>query len=389
MANDLGFTQASAILNGLMEQATGVKTIMPMNTYEFVTVGQLALKMGYDPILNAISQVQTRTIFSVRPYMAKFRSLEVSRQKFGAITRKLQIMDSDWENDQRQELIEDESVDMYKVRKPKILQTNFYGQNVFQRHYTIFKDQLDTAFTGPQQLSEFWTMVTQNIYDIIEQSREVMRRATLGNFIAGKYIGDTRNVYHLVTEYNGVTGQALTPMEVLQPKYFKPFMQWAFARIEQISSMMTERSVLFHVNIVGKNKMMRHTPKNRQKVFLYNPFKSMVESMVLADTYHDNFLKFADNEAINFWQNIETPTKMSIAPVYLGTDGKLLQGTATEIDNIFGVIADEEAMGITTVNEWSAPTPFNAAGGYSNIYFHYTMRYWNDFLENGAVLMLD
>lgn len=196
MANDLGFTQASTILNGIMEQATGVKSIMPMNTYEFVTVGKLALKMGYDPLLNAISQVQTRTIFSVRPYMAKFRSLEVSHQKFGAITRKLQIMDSEWEDDQRQELIDNASVDMYKVRKPKILQTNFYGQNVFQRHYTIFKDQLDTAFTGPQQLSEFWTMVTQNIYDIIEQSREVMRRATLGNFIAGKYIGDTRNVYH-------------------------------------------------------------------------------------------------------------------------------------------------------------------------------------------------
>lgn len=389
MANDLNYTQISAILNGIMEQATGVKTIAPVNTNEFVTVGQLALKMGYDPLLNAISQVLTRTIFSIRPYTAKFRGVEVSKQRFGAMTRKLQMLDSEFETDERFELVEGESVDMYKVRKPKVLQTNFYGQNVYQKHYTIFKDQLDLAFTGPAQLAEFWSMVTQNIYDIIEQSKETMRRMTLANFVAGKYIGDSTNVIHLVSEYNTAAGTAFTPQEILQPSNFKAFIQWTFARIEQISAMMTERTNLFHVNLVGKEKLMRHTPVRKQKVFLYNPLKSMVESMVLADTYHDTFLKFADNESVNYWQSVSTPDELNIAPVYLGTNGQLIEGGATQINGIFGVIFDEEALGTTVVNEWSAPTPLNAAGGYSNIYFHWTMRYWNDFLENGVLLMLD
>lgn len=389
MANDLTYTQISAILNGIQEQATGVKSIAPVNTSEFVSVANTLLKIGYDPLMNAISQVLTRTIFSIRPYSAKFGGLDVSKQKFGAITRKLQIMDSDWEDDQRYDLEEGKSVDMFKVRKPKVLQTNFYGQNVFQRHYTVFKDQLDLAFTGPQQLAEFWTMVVQNVMDIIEQSRENVRRATLGNFIAGKYLGDTVSVVHLVSEYNAAAGTAFTPQEILQPENFKPFILWTFARIKQISNMMTERSVLFHTNIVGKEKMMRHTPKSRQKAFIYNPFMTMIESMVLSDTYHDTFLNMQYNETVNYWQSITTPDQLQISPVYLGTDGNLVEAAATTINGIFGVIFDDEALGTVTVNEWSAPTPFNAAGGYTNIYFHYTQRYWNDFLENGVVLMLD
>lgn len=389
MANDLTYTQISAILNGIQEQATGVKSIAPVNTSEFVSVANTLLKIGYDPLMNAISQVLTRTIFSIRPYSAKFGGLDVSKQKFGAITRKLQIMDSDWEDDQRYDLEEGKSVDMFKVRKPKVLQTNFYGQNVFQRHYTVFKDQLDLAFTGPQQLAEFWTMVVQNVMDIIEQSRENVRRATLGNFIAGKYLGDTVNVFHLVSEYNAAAGTAFTPQEILQPENFKPFILWTFARIKQISNMMTERSVLFHTNIAGKEKMMRHTPKSRQKAFIYNPFMTMIESMVLSDTYHDTFLNMQYNETVNYWQSITTPDQLQISPVYLGTDGNLIEAAATTINGIFGVIFDDEALGTVTVNEWSAPTPFNAAGGYTNIYFHYTQRYWNDFLENGVVLMLD
>ena len=66
---------------------------------------------------------------------------------------------------------------------------------------------------------------------------------------------------------------------------------------------------------------------------------------------------------------------------------------ALEQDDIFG----EEALGYTVMNQWSATTPFNAKGGYSNVFFHFTDRFWNDFTdrfwndftENGLALLLD
>lgn len=387
-ANELSFEQLSTVLNAITAQATGAQSMAVTDTASFVTVAQTALKAGYDPLLNAISQVVSKTIFSTRPYSRKFGGIQVSNQRFGNITRKLNISDKDWENDARFELEDGKSVDMYKVNKPNILQTNFYGANVFERSITLFKDQLDSAFNSPDDFGQFITMVTTNSSDIIEQSHENLARATIANFIGGKYLGDTESCIHLLTEYNDVTGMNLTASTVYQPANFRPFIQWVYSRIASACSLMSERTQKYHINVTGK-PINRHTPLNKQKVYLYAPAQFQTETMVMANTYHNNFLKLADNETVNFWQSVDEPNSINVEPIYLKADGTLQKGQATEINNIFGVIFDEEALGYTSVNQWSAPTPFNAKGGYSNIFYHFTDRYWNDFTENGILLLLD
>lgn len=389
--NDLTFNQLSMVLNSIVQQATGQQAHQVTNTAEFVSVAQTALKTGYDPVLQAISQVLSRTIFSIRPYTRKFGGLMVSNQQFGNIVRKLNIADKDWEEDSRFELTDQNSVDMYKVNKPSILQTNFYGANVFEKSLTIFKDQLDCAFSSPEEFGRFLSMTMTNASDMIEQAHENLARATLANFIGGKISGDTASVIHLLTEYNTITGltSPLTTETVYQPANFKPFMQWVYSRVASLSSLMTERTQKFHINVTGK-EISRHTPVNKQKVYLYAPARYQTETMVLADVYHDNFLRMADNETVNFWQSIDKPDEINVQPVYLQADGTLKSDDSpVNQKGIFGVMFDEEAAGYTVVNQWSAPTPFNSKGGYSNIFWHFTDRYWNDFTENGIVLLLD
>ena len=388
--NDLTFNQLSTVLNSIVQQATGKLAQQETNTAEFVSVAQTALKTGYDPVLQAISQVLSRTIFSIRPYTRKFGGLMVSNQQFGNIVRKLNIADKDWENDSRFELTDGSSVDMYKVNKPAILQTNFYGANVFEKSLTIFKDQLDCAFSSPDEFGRFISMTMTNASDMIEQAHENLARATIANFIGGKISGDAASVIHLLAEYNTITGleTPLTAETVYQPANFKPFMQWVYSRVASLSSLMTERTQKFHINVTGK-EISRHTPVNKQKVYLYAPARYQTETMVLADVYHDNFLRMADNETVNFWQSIDKPDEINVQPVYLHANGTLKTGDPLNKANIFGVMFDEEAAGYTVVDQWSAPTPFNVKGGYSNIFWHFTDRYWNDFTENGIVLLLD
>ena len=388
-ANDLSFNQLSTVLNSIVAQATGKNPLAITNTSEFISVAQTALKTGYDPLLQSISQVLSRTIFSTRPYYRKFGGIQVDNQKWGNITRKLNISDKDWENDVRFELVDGESVDMYKVNKPNILQTNFYGANVYERNYTIFKDQLDCAFSGPDEFARFLSMVTGNCTDMIEQAHENLARATVANYIGGKVKGDAGSCIHLLTEYNALTGLALTKENVYQPANYKPFIDWVYSRIATLTELMTERSQLFHTNITGK-AINRHTPLQRQRVYLYAPARFNIESMSLANTYNYNFLKMAYNETVNYWQSIKSPSKIKVKPSYLKTDGTITTPEAAlEQDDIFGVIFDEEALGYTVMNQWSAATPFNAKGGYSNVFFHFTDRFWNDFTENGLVLLLD
>lgn len=388
-ANDLSFNQLSTVLNSIVAQATGKKPLAITNTSEFISVAQTALKTGYDPLLQSISQVLSRTIFSTRPYYRKFGGIQVDNQKWGNITRKLNISDKDWENDVRFELVDGESVDMYMVNKPNILQTNFYGANVYERSYTIFKDQLDCAFSGPDEFARFLSMVTGNCTDMIEQAHENLARATVANYIGGKVKGDADSCIHLLTEYNALTGLALTKENVYQPANYKPFIDWVYSRIASLTELMTERSQLFHTNITGKT-INRHTPLQRQRVYLYAPARFNIESMSLANTYNYNFLKMAYNETVNYWQSIQSPSKINVKPSYLQADGTITTPEdALEQDDIFGVIFDEEALGYTVMNQWSATTPFNAKGGYSNVFFHFTDRFWNDFTENGLVLLLD
>lgn len=390
--NDLTITQISTVLNSIVSQATGKKVLTALDGSQFATVAQTALKTGYDPLINAISQVLSQTIFSIRPYSAKFKGLEVSNQRFGNITRKLQVADSDWENDSRQALVDDSSVDMYTVKKPSVLQTNFYGQNVYQRQYTVFRDQLDVAFSSPGELAQFWQMITTNVSDQIEQAHESLSRALVANLIGAlaSNAGGSMSVVHCLTEYNAKTGQELTAESVYLPQNYIPFIQWLNSRIMAIRSMMTERLVDgFHMNVTGK-EVARHTPYTRQRMYLYAPTQFEIQSSALTELFNDRYISLGYNELVNFWQASKTPDAVNIKPVYMDKTGTVKQPTAAvSKSKVLGVIYDEEALGYTIVNRWSAPTPFNAKGGYYNIFFHFTDRYWMDNTENAVLLLLD
>lgn len=403
MANDLSFNQASAILNDVVAQATGVKNLTATDTSSFVTIAQTALKVGYDPLMTAISQVLSRTIFSVRPYTAKFKGLLADSIRYGNHVRKINYIDKDDVNAAPFTLTDGQSVDQYTVRKPEVVQTNFYGANTWQDYITRYREQLDNAFTGPEQFMQFISGLMLELTNKHEQETESMARMALVNFIAG-IIANTDNVngrvVHLLTEYNTLTGLQLTDTTVYQPENYAPFMKWVYSRVAGLASMLTERSIKYHTNLeisgAAKN-FKRHTPYDRQKVYMSASSRFQIEARVLADAFHDNYLKYADVDTVNFWQNIDKPTSINATPSYLKKDGTIFMPTLsgnsptapTTSDAIFGVIFDEEAVGVTMINNSLDSTPFNARGHYTNLWWTSTYRWWNDFTENGIVLLLD
>lgn len=379
---------SATVLNEIVAQATGKSPSAAIETASFVSVANTANGIATDALLGAITQVLSRTIFSIRPYSRKFKGLYMDSQRFGNHTRKLNIADSDWNKDLRYDLTDGQAVDDQIVRKPNVLQTNFYGQNIFERQVTIFKDQLNIALSSEEEFQRFITMVMTNASDQIEQAHESTARMTLANFIGGKVKGDTANVYKLVTIYNDVAGTALDTATVRKPENFVPFMKWAVGFIKTISDRMTERSQKFHINVTGKG-ISRHTPYSKQKLYLYSELLNDIDASVMTSIFNDEYLKFADHERVSYWQSIDSPDGINVKPAYLQPSGTVKVETEELAQaDIFGALFDEEAVGITTFGEWSAPSPFNARGGYSNIFWHFNDRYFNDFTENGVVFLL-
>ena len=91
--NILNFNQVATVLNSIHNQATGQIAPVATNTADFVTQANTALLTGFDTLSNAISQVFGRTIFSIRPYSAKFRGPEMSESSYGNAIRKIAIAD--------------------------------------------------------------------------------------------------------------------------------------------------------------------------------------------------------------------------------------------------------------------------------------------------------
>lgn len=396
MANSLDFIQSATLLNEIVAQATGRKSIAAVNESQFVAVGHTGLLAGYDKLMTAVSQVLSGTIFSVRPYTAKFKGLRADSIRYGNMMRKLTAVDRVWEDDQRFELVDGEPIDQWVVHKPTTIQVNFYGGNVYAYHITVYKDQLDQAFSSSEEFGRFITMIMQNISDKIEQTHEATARTTLCNFIAGKVEGDADNVIHLVQKYNDETGAELTTETVRNKENWKDFAQWAFAYINTLCDLMTERSAKFHTNITNWNgtgedrTVLRHTPYDRMKMYLSASIMNNISARVLANTFNDEKLKLIDYEKVNYWQSIDQVDGINVKPVYLTANGTLTEPEdSTVISDVVGVIFDEDAIGWTSINEYMLTTPMNAAGAYSNIFYHFTERYWNDFTENGIVLLLD
>lgn len=401
--NEMKVGQSAAILNAVVEQMTGQAPITAITTPEdIVTVAQTALRTGYDPVINAVSQVWSRTIFAVRDYKAPLDSLRMDIERWGNVTRKLSPVSSTMKDDQRfawpvgydtskqPPLGNGQSVDHYKLAKQEVVQTNFYGSSAYEQTFTIFKDQFDTAFQNADEFARFNAMNMTERYNDRESYREGIARALQANYI-GAIIdeGQEGRVIHLLQEYNDQTGLELTAQDVYKPDNFAPFMRWVYARIRSLAKMFRERSQLFQT-VLNEKPILRHTPADKLRVALYDPAMEQMRAMVNSTTFHDSYLDGVTWEGITYWQNIETPDSIAIQPVYTDTNGAVKKASAVkEQAGIFGIIHDVDALGYAITNEWSAVTPLNISGGYWNEAYHSTFKTVSDMTEKGVVLLLD
>ena len=400
--NTMTFEQVSSVLTAIVQQATGQAVLAPVDTSSFVSVGQIALRADRDAVMNAITNVLGRTIFSIRPYGAKLSGMMMDSFRWGNVMRKLSIADADWNDDPAYDypVTYDASqtvpsgdggtVDQWVIKKPNVLQTNFYGFSVYGDHITITEEQLETAFRSPDELGSFLSLIMTNLSNRLEQSNENIRRGLLVNAITALYAeANTDRVIHLLTEYNTLTGLSLTNITVYQPANFAPFIKWVYSRVAQLSDLFTERSQMFQTAITGK-PIIRHTPYEDQRVYLYAPARHQIDARVLADTYHDSYLRYADVETVNFWQSIKTPSSVTGTPSYTDASGTLVvPGSAVGVDDVFGIIFDRDFMGMTLLNQRMLSTPISASGVYRNIWLHCKQRVFMDNTEKACILLLD
>ena len=402
MPNIPEVTQGATLLNALVAQMTGQSAIGNLaNMATFISTASTLLQMGKDPVLNAVSQLMEPTIFAVRPYDQPLASLQIPAERWGNAIRKLSAVaenmgdDSAWKWPVAYDANEDpatgngEEVDPFVIKKQDVLETHFYGSVAYMQHFTTFETQFDVSFRDEESLARFFQMLVTERRNDRESFEEAKARGLQLNFIGSLLAeADSDRVIHLLTEYNTASGQSLSATDIMQADNFEAFVRWMYARVRTIVGQFRARSNKFQTNITGKN-ILRHTDARNIRVALYRPFMEYINSMVLSGLYNADMMRLPTYEAIDYWQSIKTPGSINVTPVYTGTNGEPVTGSAVNSSTVIGLIHDEDAIGYSMRDMRQAPPIYNPAGEYWNTFIHGRFTAIQDNTEKAVVLCLD
>ena len=413
MARTLTPRDCHALINAMVKEATGQDpVIQAVDSSTFVSAGETLLATGVENTLNAVSMVLGRTMMAVRPYKAKLylinslnsdlyanRIRKISyysreAQASGAFNTQLYVnhaMGYDNGNNSGAS-----TASMWVQNQPVPLELNFGGSDTWQDSTTTYEWQLQQAFRDEASFASFVSGILQEKANDIESQKEAFNRMTMLNFMAGIY--DMNSVaggaINLTSAFNTKFGTSYTTAQ-LKTTYFKEFLEFLTSEIKTISDTLTNRSVKYHWSpakqIDGVNYvLLRHTPKNKQKLLLSKPFIRDAESRVLPEIFHDGYLKQENYEGIEFWQNENDPMGIDVIPAIPDVSDPTAQtaGAEVKLATVIGVLYDEDAMMIDYQLDAVNTTPLEARKGYRNTWYTFRKNSINDFTENGVLLYM-
>ena len=411
---------AHALMNALVKQATGQQSVTVTDTSSFVSAGEMVLATGTENVLNAISVLVGRTFMAVRPYDAKlkvfnaintamytnrFRKISFyakDAQPAGFVNTNLYTNLKDgYTNGQNTQADPDSTKSMWEQNQAVPLEMNFAGQSVWQDSITIYENQLKIAFRSEDEFMSFMTGIMTERENDIESQKEAFNRLTLLNAIAGRI--DMTNAglipngaINLVDAFNTRFGTSYTA-DQLRTTYLTDFLAFMVSMIKQYSNLMTYRNKAFHWSpakqIDGVDyTLLRHTPKDRQKLIMYSPLFVEATAQVLPEIFNPQYLDIGNYEGVDYWQGltgdlVNNPA-INVTPAIPTAAGTQTAGGTVNIPYIVGFLFDEDALMTDFQYEDSISTPIEARKHYRNIWWSFSKNAINDFTENGIVFYM-
>lgn len=403
MARSFTPRDAHAIMNLMLKQATGDTSITVVDASTFASAGELVLATGMENVFNSLNIVLGRLIIASRPYEAKMRI--VGAKEVGAFSNrarkisyysKYALPDGSHNTQLFTNLAEGytsgdnggaSTKSQWEQHQAMPLEMNFGGSDVWQHCITQYEDQVKIAFRNEAEFLEFVAGYMQEHKNDIAQEMEGFYRLTLLNRMGQAYDMSSYmngSAVDLVAAFNTRYSTSYTGAQ-LRSTYLKEFLAFMVATIRQYSDFMEERDVAYHWDVpktVGADTyhILRHTPKNKQKLALYAPLFNEAEALVLPEIFNPKYLSVDNYEGVSFWQAKSNRAGINITPAITDADttsptyGTQIAGSAVALDYVVGCLFDEDAVLAEMQLNVARSTPVEARKGYRNT--------WDTFAKN-------
>lgn len=421
MARALTPQDCYALMNSLVEQATGQASLTAVDSSSFVSAGELVLASGTENVVNSLSMILGRTLIAVRPYEAKLRIMNtLNSGLYANRLRKISYYAREAEpagfentqlytnlamgfdngvNPDSQTPPQDQSTgSMWVQNQPVPLEVNFAGSSVWDESTTVYETQLKVAFRSEAEFAQFVSGILTEKGSDIESAKEAFNRMTLLNFIAGAVDlnASTGSAIDLVPLFGTYIGQTVTRADLLPGgTYATEFREWFTAFFKGVSDKMENRSKKWHwsptktINGVSYT-LLRHTPKSKQRAIMYGPYYRDAQATIMPALFNPQYLDMDKQfETVEFWQAEDSGAAINVTPAIPDVNGQTqIQGSAVALDYVLGIIYDEDALMVDYQFEGSYSTPLEAKKLYRNIFWHFRKNAINDFTENHVVFYL-
>ena len=413
--------QIYTIVNSIVAQALGNTALTVVDEGDLIALGDTVLSSStnVENFLNTLVQRIGKTIVSYRRYKSAFSGLVLSDMEYGNIVQKLKVSMPSAEADESYGLADGYSVDHYKVAKPGVQQKLFTSETPYQLHITIQRVHLKEAFLSAAGMESFISAIFGEVQNKIELSLETLGRNCLNNYIAEcvnqAYYDIAQNsavpdAYDKVDRVVFLTFADMTGGALGFDEMYKRYITagnlvdglgYANAEEELRDGMRKIKTVSkqfkFMSDYWNDGTATRHTPVDMQRMYILSGVATAFETNVEYAAFHNELLSLGDYQEVPYWQSLQQPFGIDV----MIASNNLYEVKTTEPIEVSGdgdswymgilpvaVLFDRDALGVYKRDMWTATTPFNAAGGYSNTYWHMRDIWFNDMSENFIVFAI-
>ena len=401
-------------INELVSRAAGVADAAIVDDKSLIDYGRKLTDTNADTFKNNFAnEIANKVRLSInvaRKYDAKLESLIRGQMPANGVLEIIQNTFFDTRVADFVNLVDGQSVDMYKVNKGKQTADYFVDEIAFKLFITIQDVELEGAFMSGDAMQAFLTGKITYLVNSYNLAREQGRRAVLASEIkdlsaatAATTADGLAQRYKLCELYNTVYGYKASDTGYVSKEnalYDANFVKFAIMMINKVYKKISTPSMSFN-----DGSIKTFTPDGNKKLVCLGALSDSI--VAYKTTFSPDATVLPEHETIEFWQQEKDPyvayfmkpnDKYYIVNTdaernttngsysYVIASGKTyLRGasTWTEVTNFddgnaqiataptIAVLFDDIAMGEYVTHEATRSTPFNVAGEYYNIYMNY------------------
>lgn len=292
--------QIEKIVNDSFKDSVGKNSsITQEDTSTLVSMGNTINKFDlYESFYKALVNRIVRTIYFVRVYNGKRRSVLRDEHEYGAFVQKVYYKMPDAVADAAFSVTTDaisySQQSPYDVEAVVAVESKIYGgKGVWSYEFITPLRQIKTAFTSESAMMSFingiYTTVNSKMEKDIENIQNLAVSTAIASAIQG---GQARN---LLKEYN--TAHPDGTLKVAQALESLDFLKFASKELNLAVDYMKDLTTTY--NAAGYETF---TPEENMVVEVLGAFASAADYYLQSDTFHNNLTALPRYEQVSYWQ---------------------------------------------------------------------------------------